>query len=250
MQYNIPDVHPATVISAFHQNVHNRKMHEELVMNKVRDVAELYVLADRCARTEEGRKYPSEDAGAETDSTNDTATLAKKGRHRNRKRRGKTVLAVDGSDDTSATKKPKVSDPGKEFAGCAACRALAAADKPGGFDKQYCKIHRTKGHDLQNYRQLEQLAEKQKPSMSGGTRRRAKRVPRDPARSVAAKEAVAARITNKRGPLGAATRNKKTTIMTRTTSLVGKGSRTLWRPCRRWRRLASYLSPPAQAVGA
>ena len=40
--------------------------------------------------------------------------------------------------------------------------ALAAADKPGGSDKQYCKIHRTKGHDLQNCRQVELLAEKQK----------------------------------------------------------------------------------------
>ena len=65
MQYNIPDVHPATVISAFHQNVRNCKTREELAMNKVKDVAELYVLADRCARAEEGRKYPGEDAGAE-----------------------------------------------------------------------------------------------------------------------------------------------------------------------------------------
>src|SRR4051812_11094397 len=38
----------------------------------------------------------------------------------------------------------------------------AATDKPGGSDKQYCKIHRTKGHDLQNCRQVELLAEKQK----------------------------------------------------------------------------------------
>ena len=49
MQYNIPDVHPAAVISAFHQNMRNRKMCEETAMNKVADVAELYVLADRCA---------------------------------------------------------------------------------------------------------------------------------------------------------------------------------------------------------
>ena len=49
MQYKIPDVHPATVISAFHQNVRNRRMREELAMNKVKDVAELYVLGDRCA---------------------------------------------------------------------------------------------------------------------------------------------------------------------------------------------------------
>ena len=90
-------------------------------MKKVKDVAELYVLADRCARAEEGRKYPGEDAGAETDSTGDTATPVKKGRRRNKKRKGKTVLAVEGSDDTGATQKPKASDPGKEVAGCVAC---------------------------------------------------------------------------------------------------------------------------------
>ncbi len=28
MQYNIPDVRPAAVISAFHQNVRNRKMRD------------------------------------------------------------------------------------------------------------------------------------------------------------------------------------------------------------------------------
>ena len=86
MQYNIPDVHPAAVISVFHQNVRNRKMREELAMTKVKDVAELYVLADRCARAEEGTKYPDEDAGAETDSTDeDTAAPTKKGQRRNRK---------------------------------------------------------------------------------------------------------------------------------------------------------------------
>ena len=84
----------------------------------------------------------------------------KKGRCHNKKRKGKIVLAFEGSDDTGATKKPKASDPGKEVAGCVACRELAAADKPGGSDKQYCKIHRTKGHDLQNCRQVELLVEK------------------------------------------------------------------------------------------
>jgi len=132
-------------------------------MNKVKDVAELYVLADRCARAEEGRKYPGEDAGVETDSSDeDTAAPVKKGRRRNRKRKGKAVLAVEGSDDAGSAKKTKADDPGKEIAGCVACRALAAAEKPGNSDKQYCKIHRTKGHDLQNCRQVELLAEKQR----------------------------------------------------------------------------------------
>jgi hypothetical protein len=35
VQHNIPDIHPAAVISAFHQNVRNRKMREELAMNKI-----------------------------------------------------------------------------------------------------------------------------------------------------------------------------------------------------------------------
>ena len=72
------------------------------------------------------------------------------------------MLAAEGSNDTGAAKKAKADDPGKEIAGCAACRALVAANKLGGSDKQYCKIHRTKGHDLQNFRQVELLAEKQK----------------------------------------------------------------------------------------
>ena len=76
MQHNILDVHPTAVISAFHQNVRNRKMCEELVMNKVKDVAELYVLADRCARAEEGRKYPGEDAGAGTDSIDEDCRIS------------------------------------------------------------------------------------------------------------------------------------------------------------------------------
>nr|XP_040255381.1 mucin-1-like [Aegilops tauschii subsp. strangulata] len=57
---------------------------------------------------EEGRKYPGEDAGADTDSTDDdAAALTKKGRCRNRKRKGKAVLAVKGSDDTGSAKKAK-----------------------------------------------------------------------------------------------------------------------------------------------
>ena len=126
-------------------------MREELAMNKVKDVAELYVLADRCARAEEGRKYPGEDAGAETDSSaEDTAAPAKKCRHRNRKRKVKAVLAVEGSDDVGSAKKTKADDPGKDIAGCVACRALAAAEKSGNSDKRYCKIHHTKGHALQD----------------------------------------------------------------------------------------------------
>src|SRR4051812_22070402 len=39
---------------------------------------------------------------------------------------------------------------------------MAAADKQDGTNKQYCKIHRTKGHDLQSCKKVEQLVELQK----------------------------------------------------------------------------------------
>ena len=128
VQYNTPDVHPAAVISAFHQNMRNCKMREELAVTKVKDVAELYVLADRCARAEEGSKYPGKDVGVEIDSMDDTVTPANKARCHNRKHKVKAVLAIEVSDDTDATKKTKEGNPGKEVGGCVACRALAAAD--------------------------------------------------------------------------------------------------------------------------
>ena len=39
---------------------------------------------------------------------------------------------------------------------------MAVADKQDGTDKQYCKIHRTKGHDLQSCKKVEQLVQQQK----------------------------------------------------------------------------------------
>ena len=41
-------------------------------------------------------------------------------------------------------------------------RGLGGYRQAGSSSKQYCKIHGTKGHDLQNCRQVELLAEKQK----------------------------------------------------------------------------------------
>ena len=61
VQCNIPNIHPTTIVAAFHQNVKHRKMWEEMAMNKVRDIAELYALADKCARAEEGRRLPEEE---------------------------------------------------------------------------------------------------------------------------------------------------------------------------------------------
>ena len=137
-------------------------MREELVMNKVKDVVELYALADKCARAEEGRRLPGENvtAGGDSDSEGGPAPAKKGKRRNNKKRKGKAVLAVEGSGKADTATKAKTESTGKGVAGCSDCRALAAADKSEGSGKQYCKIHCTKGHDLQDSRQVEELVEK------------------------------------------------------------------------------------------
>src|SRR4051812_38402872 len=107
VHYNIPDVHPAAVISAFHQNVRNRRMREEMAMSKIKDVSELYALADKCARAEEGRKLPGESIGAEGSDSEDAAPAKKNRQRNNKKRKGKDVLVVEQSDNGGGAKTAK-----------------------------------------------------------------------------------------------------------------------------------------------
>jgi hypothetical protein len=161
VHHNIPDIHPAAVVAAFHTNVRNRRMQSEMNVEQVKTINDLYALVDRCAHAKEGRRLPGEDAGADVDSEDDdTSTPQKKNRKRNRKRKNKTVLAVESSGDTNATKKPKADIPGKEVTWCDGCREAVAGKKAGKTGGPYCKIHRTKDHDLQQCRQVEQLAKK------------------------------------------------------------------------------------------
>ena len=51
------------------------------------------------------------------------------------------MLAVEQSGNGGGADKAKAGSSGE---------AVAAADTQDGSGKQYCKIHRTKGHDLQN----------------------------------------------------------------------------------------------------
>ena len=123
-----------------------------MAMCKIRDVSELYALADRCARAEEGRKLPGENAGAEGSDSEDAALARKNRRWNNRKKKGKDVLVVEQSG-----KKAEAGSSGKEIVA-----AVAVADKQDNTNKQYCKIHRTKGHDLQSCKKVELLVEQQK----------------------------------------------------------------------------------------
>ena len=132
-------------------------------MCKIRDVSELYALADKCPRAEEGRRLPGEDTGAGGTDSEDAAPARKNRRRNKKKKKNKEVLVVEQSGKEAGAKKAQAGGSGKE------ATTVAAADKQDGSDKQYCKIHRTKGHDLQNYRQVELLAEKQKAA-KGSTR--------------------------------------------------------------------------------
>ena len=66
-------------------------------MCKIRDVSELYALADKCARAEEGRRLPGENVGAGGSDSEDAAPARKNQRRNNRKRKGKEVLVVEQS---------------------------------------------------------------------------------------------------------------------------------------------------------
>ena len=65
VSHNIPEAPDAAIITAFSANVRDVRMREKLSVRKVRTVNELYALADRCARAEEGRLAPEHAKKAE-----------------------------------------------------------------------------------------------------------------------------------------------------------------------------------------
>jgi hypothetical protein len=160
---NIPEIDPAAVIVVFHLNVHNRRI-TKMSVRLPKTVNELYTLEDKCARAEEGRRLPGEEEGGGIDSKDDdeTSNSKGKGKKNNKKQRDKSVLVVENSGSLSSGKKAKTEVLGKEASMCAGCREAAAAEKAGKSDGPYCKIHHTKGHDLHECHQVEQLAMKQR----------------------------------------------------------------------------------------
>ena len=161
---NIPNIHPTAVIAAFQSNVRNRRIRSKMNVRLPKTMKELYTLVDKCARMEEGRKLPGEEDCIDVDSEDDDEATSqkKKNKKHNKRRKDKAVMTVEGSGTPSTGKKAKAEAPGKEAAACADCREAVAAEKAGKGDGSYCKIHRTKGHDLQECYQVEQLVKKQR----------------------------------------------------------------------------------------
>ena len=94
---------------------------------------------------------PREEVGVEIDSDDDDGAANPKGRNqrRNRKRKEKVVFSIETSGDPSTGKKTKTEVPGKEAAKCVDCLEDATSEKTGQSEGPYCKIHCTKGYNLQ-----------------------------------------------------------------------------------------------------
>ena len=129
----------------------------------LKTVKELYTLVDKCAQIEEGRMLPEEEDNINVDSEDDDeSTSQKKRKEHSKKRKDKAVMTVERSGTPSTSKKAKAKVPDKEAVVCAKCQKAAATEKAGNGDGPYCKIYRTKGHDLQESYQVEQLVKRRK----------------------------------------------------------------------------------------
>ena len=104
-----------------------------------------------------GGNSPGEEDGVDIDSEDDDEAISqkKKNKKHNKKRKDKAVLTVEGSGTPSTGKKAKAEAPSKDVVARTDCREAAVAEKAGKGDGPYCKIHRTKGHDLQECHQVE-----------------------------------------------------------------------------------------------
>ena len=101
ISYNIPDAEDPCIISTFSANVRDSKMREELSMDRVRTVSELFALADRCARAEEGRLAP------EIAKKSEEQPESSGKRKRLRKREPRQALAAEPSPSAGAGKRTK-----------------------------------------------------------------------------------------------------------------------------------------------
>ena len=129
----------AAVIAVFSRNVGDERMREKLSTREVKTAHELYALADKCARMEEGRLVPKVDAkGA-------PGPAAEEARRKKKKRPAKAVFAADPGTPAVPGKKVKAgSDPANSGAGA------------------WCPLHDTNDHDGRDCHSLRGMIDRQK----------------------------------------------------------------------------------------
>jgi hypothetical protein len=89
----IPCISDASIITAFLQGVHDKKMLEKLATHQVETVTTLFALADKCARAAEGRAWHSAPQGGPT-QMGGSSVIAPGGskKKKNKKNRGANKL--------------------------------------------------------------------------------------------------------------------------------------------------------------
>jgi hypothetical protein len=163
----IPKIPPHAVIVAFRHGVRDGKMLEKLGTRDVHSTAELFALADKCAKAAEARAWhqPRPDQSKAGDAASPSEKKKKK------KRKPELVLAAE----PQVRKAPRDGPRGGE-------KKAGALNKGTGM---WCPIHHSDQHDLADCREVKILADNRRQARregdrgaSGGRNREGERGPR------------------------------------------------------------------------
>jgi hypothetical protein len=99
----IPRISDASIITAFHQGVRDEKMLEKLATHQVETVTTLFALADKCARTAEGRAWHSATQAGPAQMSGPSVAAPGSGKKKNKKIRGFDKSWIGGPAIAAAT---------------------------------------------------------------------------------------------------------------------------------------------------
>jgi hypothetical protein len=140
----IPRISDASIITAFRQGVHDKKMLEKLVTHDVETVTTLFTLADKCARAAKGRAWHSAPQTGVTQTGGSGATTQgvgkkkKKNRGHDRPQSGAPVIVAAAGGRDKCGKRPRQQ----------------------GSDSGSCPVHPNSRHSASDCREILKLAKR------------------------------------------------------------------------------------------
>jgi hypothetical protein len=152
----IPRISDASIITAFRQGVHDKKMLEKLAMHDMETVTTLFTLADKCARAAEGRAWHSAPQTGVTQTGGSSATThgggkkKKKNRGHDRPQSGAPVAAAAAGGWDKRSKRPQQQ----------------------GSDSGSCPVHPNSRHSASECREILKLAKRINERLDAGLARR------------------------------------------------------------------------------
>jgi hypothetical protein len=152
----IPRISDASIITAFRQGVHDKKMLEKLAMHDMETVTTLFTLADKCARAAEGRAWHSAPQTGVTQTGGSSATThgggkkKKKNRGHDRPQSGAPVAAAAAGGWDKRSKRPQQQ----------------------GSDSASCPVHPNSRHSASECREILKLAKRINERLDAGLARR------------------------------------------------------------------------------